>query len=271
MLTRFLEFMNRHLLLLLWIIIPFMAFAQRPVDRVYPWLDSAHSRWFYFSSACRPFGLVSLFPDNRTDEDWDSGYRYEVDSIQEFSHVHEWQLAGVAVMPVSFDLRDKAKLFNDYSSHFLHSKETVRPGYHSVFLEKYKLRAELTATNRVGFHRYTFQDAKQQGVIFDLGKHLGPSGISEGSFVKVNDYEIRGYVVNAPTFRRSRSATVYFSAVFNRPVKEITLQEGAGQRNGVSNFCKPIKRTFVDESGHLLHQRRGCCQKPESGSSRLEF
>lgn len=269
--TRFLKIMNRYLLLLLWIILSFTTFAQRPVDKVYPWLDSAHSRWFYFSSACRPFGMVSLFPDNRTDEDWDSGYRYEVDSIQDFSHVHEWQLAGVAVMPVSFDMRDKAKLFNDYSSHFLHSKETVRPGYHSVFLEKYKLRADLTATNRVGFHRYTFQNAKQQGIIFDLGKHLGPSDISEGGFVKVSDSEIRGYVVNAPTFRRSRSATVYFCASFNCPVKEIIMQEGAEQRNGISKWSGKkgvVLLTFANQTKEPLLMKVSISYTSEEGAAK---
>ena len=256
--------------LVLLVLVSFTTFAQRPVDKVYPWLDSTHSRWFYFSSACRPFGMVSLFPDNRTDEDWDSGYRYEVDSIQNFSHVHEWQLAGVAVMPVSFDMRNKAKLFNDYSSHFLHSKESVRPGYHSVFLEKYKLRAELTATNRVGFHRYTFQNAKQHGIIFDLGKHLGPSDISEGCFVKVSDYEIRGYVVNAPTFRRNRSATVYFCAVFNRPVKEIILQEGAEQRTEVSKWSGKkgvILVTFANQLKKSLLMKVGISYTSEEGAA----
>src|ERR1035437_4800809 len=84
-----------------------MVFAQqRPVDLVYPQLDAAHSRWFFFSSACRPFGMVSLFPDNNIGAEWESGYRYSIDTIQCFSHIHEWQLAGVAVMPVAFNEDD---------------------------------------------------------------------------------------------------------------------------------------------------------------------
>src|SRR5438067_13903441 len=75
---------------------------KRPVDLVYPLLDAAHSRWFYFSSACRPFGMVSLFPDNNISGEWESGYRYAEDTIRDFSHIHEWQLSGVAVMPVRF-------------------------------------------------------------------------------------------------------------------------------------------------------------------------
>jgi len=248
----------------------FLLFAQRPVDKVYPWLDSAHSRWFYFSSACRPFGMVSLFPDNRTDEDWDSGYRYEVDSILDFSHLHEWQLAGVAVMPVSFRKREETKLFYDYSSHFLHSKEIVRPGYHSVFLEKYKLRAELTATNRVGFHRYSYPKETEQGVIFDLGKHLGPSDISEGGFIKVNDHEIRGYVVNAPTFRRSRSTTVYFCAVFNHLVKEIMLKEGDQLQKGIGRWSGKkgvMLATFANRSNEPLLMKVGISYTSEEGAA----
>ncbi|HJV77502.1 MAG TPA: GH92 family glycosyl hydrolase [Paludibacter sp.] len=200
-------------------------FAQRPVDLVYPLLDAAHGRWFYFSSACRPFGMVSLFPDNAIAEDWDGGYRYSEDTIRDFSHIHEWQLSGVAVMPVTFSPSEIPGLLNNYSSTFSHKNETVKPGYHSVLLDRYNIKAELSATNRVGLHRYTFPKEKNHGVIFELGGHLGPCDIPEGGFKQVSQYEIRGYMVNGSTIRRVKPAPVYFSAVFNRPIKKIYLQQ----------------------------------------------
>lgn len=200
------------------------SFTQnRPVDKVYPYLDAAHSRWFYFSSACHPFGMVSLFPDNKIDGEWESGYRYSVDTIRDFSHIHEWQLSGVAVMPVTFTDSSLQSVMTDYSSVFSHQKEEVSPGYHSVILDRFHIKAELTASNRVGVHRYTFPSGEKRGIIFQLGGHLGPSDIPEGGFTQISPNEIRGYVINAPTMRRPKPAIVYFCAAFNKPLKTIHL------------------------------------------------
>lgn len=201
------------------------AVAQRPVDLVYPLLDAAHSRWFYFSSACRPFGMVSLFPDNQIDEDWDSGYRYEVDTIRDFSHIHEWQLSGVAVMPVTYENEEVQSVMNNCASKFSHDNETVSPGYHSVFLGRYGIKAELTATNRVGVHRYSFPEGQNRGIIFQLSGHLGPSDILQGGFTQTGKCEISGYMINEATSRRPKQAPVYFIAVFNQPIRTIYLQQ----------------------------------------------
>jgi predicted alpha-1,2-mannosidase len=220
----------KKLLGIIWIVVSLSGYAARPVDMVYPLLDAAHSRWFFFSSACHPFGMVSLFPDNNIDEDWDGGYRYDEDTIRDFSHIHEWQLSGVAVMPVTFNTNELPDLLRNYSSEFSHKNETVVPGYHSVMLDRYKIRAELTATNRVGLHRYFFpndNNKKTPGVIFELGGHLGPCDIPNGGFEQLNKYEIKGYIVNGATIRRIKPIVVYFSAAFNRPIKKICLlQDG---------------------------------------------
>ncbi len=216
---------------------------QEPVDMVYPQMGSAWSRWFYFSSACRPFGMVSLFPDTKIDGAWKSGYRYDVDTIRDFSHIHNWQLSGVAVMPVTFSADNMEPVFNDWSSKFSHDKETVKPGYHSVFLERYQVNAELSATNRVGIHRYLFNRGAKQGVIFQLSKQLGPSEMIEGGFEQISDTEIKGFVVNSPTFRRPKLTPVYFSVQFNQPIKKIYLSNA----EGIS-----ISKTWKGQGGNIL-------------------
>ena len=74
-----------------------------PVEFVYPLLDTENSRWFFFASASRPFGMVNLSPDTEVDGAWGSGYRYKVDTIRGFSHIHAWQLSGLSVLPVTID------------------------------------------------------------------------------------------------------------------------------------------------------------------------
>src|SRR5690606_20572775 len=107
---------------------------KMPVDLVYPQLDTENSRWFFFSSACRPFGMVNLSPDTETDGAWGSGYRYKVDSIRGFSHIHAWQLSGLSVMPIDLGKIDMETPQKDYSSSFDHAKEEVSPGYHKLHL-----------------------------------------------------------------------------------------------------------------------------------------
>ena len=77
----------------------------RPVDLVEPLVDSANSRWFFFNSATRPFGMVNLSPDMVINGAWNSGYRYNQDTIRCFSHVHAWQLSAIPVLPTTGPLK----------------------------------------------------------------------------------------------------------------------------------------------------------------------
>src|SRR5690554_1717729 len=98
------------------------------VDLVYPMLDAANSRWFYFSSASRPFGMVNLSPDMVVNGTWGAGYRYHVDTIRCFSHIHAWQFSGVPVMPVTGAFMGHLGPDN-YGSAYSHENEQVFPGY----------------------------------------------------------------------------------------------------------------------------------------------
>jgi predicted alpha-1,2-mannosidase len=245
--------------------------VKDPVDLVYPLLDAANSRWFYFSSACRPFGLVSLFPDNNVSGDWNGGYRYNIDTVKDFSHVHEWQLSGVATMPVVYDAGELPGLFRDYASHFSHQSEVVRPGYHKVILDRYGIGAELTATSRAGFHRYRFPSGKQKGVLFELcGTVLGPSKMIEGGFVQTSDTEIRGYMANGPTGRRPKTYNVYFSAVFNQPIKKIWLWDNGVIKEGIKNWDGKRGKIIVelaDQASKSVLMKVGVSYTSEAGAA----
>jgi predicted alpha-1,2-mannosidase len=248
------------------------AFNQdRPVDLVYPYLDAAHSRWFFFSSACRPFGMVSLFPDNAINGEWESGYRYASDTIKDFSHIHEWQLSGVAVMPVTFTKENIQNVLVDYSSAFSHENEIISPGYHSVVLSRYQISAELTATERVGVHRYSFPKGEQTGVIFQLGGSLGPSAIPEGGYIQMSRFEIRGYMVNGPTIRRPKNTPVYFSAVFNRPIRKIYLEQSGKISENIKQWKGnkgKILVEFENSTTKPLLMKVGVSFTSEEGASR---
>jgi predicted alpha-1,2-mannosidase len=183
---------------------------------VYPHLDSENSRWFFFSSASRPFGMVNLSPDTELDGAWGSGYRYAKDSIYCFSHIHAWQLSGIPVLPVNGEF--KAHLGKQYyRSKYSHDNETVKPGYHAVLLETYGIKAELTSTTRVGFHRYHFPANEESYILLDLSLVLGPSGTLKGKAEKMSDTEISGYALMDKTVRRPKSTYVYYCIQFDTP------------------------------------------------------
>lgn len=196
------------------------------VDLVEPLVDAANSRWFFFNSATRPFGMVNLSPDMIINGAWNSGYRYNEDTIRAFSHIHAWQLSGIPVFPTTGEC--SGHLGADvYGSVYSHENETVRPGYHQVLLEDYGINVELTSTKRVGFHRYTFPASQQSNILFDFSTFLGPCDTDSALIRKVSDTEIEGYAVMAPTRRRPKPAWVHFVARLDRPFDHLN-----GWQNG---------------------------------------
>lgn len=186
------------------------------VDLVEPLVDAANSRWFFFNSATRPFGMVNLSPDMIINGAWNSGYRYNEDTIRAFSHIHAWQLSGIPVFPSTGECRGYQGA-DVYGSSYSHENETVRPGYHQVMLEDYGINVELTSTKRVGFHRYTFPAAKQSNIQFDFSTFLGPCDTDSALVRKVSNTEIEGYAVMAPTRRRPKPVWVHFVARVDQP------------------------------------------------------
>ncbi|TWO34640.1 glycoside hydrolase family 92 protein [Seonamhaeicola sediminis] len=195
---------------------------------VYPHLDTENSRWFFFSSACRPFGMVNLSPDNEIDGAWGSGYRYKTDTIKGFSHIHGWQISGVSVMPVTLSDANTKTVFKDFYSKFSHDNETVTPGYHSLKLQRYDIKTELTSTTRVGFHKYTFPENTKNAVLFNLNTILGPSDNAQGELRQISDTEFAGSVVATPTHRRPQEFKVFFRVSLDIPVTELQKDEATG-------------------------------------------
>ncbi len=217
--------------------------SNRPVDLVYPQLDSENSRWIFFSSASRPFGMVNLSPDNHINGDWGSGYRYGVDTIRGFSHLHEWQISGLLVMPVTIPKVIHESLFTDFSSKYSHANETVKPGYHSVLLDRYSVKAELTATSRVGFHRYQFPANSSPGIIIYLNGEIGPCINKSGTLQKQGPRTLKGSVVNAATRRRPKDFMVFFQVDFNTDIKIVEKDPKTG--NYLITFDLPADKQLL--------------------------
>jgi len=132
-----------------------------------------------FPGATVPFGAVQLSPDTYDDGcDWCAGYHRSDSSIMGFSHTHLsgtgcGDLLDILVMPRTGDVKLEPGTREDpesgYRSRFSHDDEATEPGYYSVLLKDTGIHAELTATERTGFHQYTFPaQAQNAHFVVDL-------------------------------------------------------------------------------------------------------
>ncbi|PQV48962.1 putative alpha-1,2-mannosidase [Jejuia pallidilutea] len=211
--------------------------------KVYPLLDSENSRWFFFSSASRPFGMVNLSPDTEIDGAWGSGYRYKTDTIKGFSHIHAWQMSGISVMPVTITDSNKKNIYNDFYSKFSHKTEKVTPGYHYLELDRYQITSELTSTTRVGFHKYNFPKNTQAAILFNLNTKLGPCKNIDGELTKISENELVGKLVMEATIRRPKPFTVYFKAKLNTDIA--SLEKDIKTGNYLVNLVNPKDKVLM--------------------------
>jgi len=137
-----------------------------PADYVDVFKGTAHSRWMIAPGPWMPFGMVKLAPDNQP-QTWCAGYEYTHEYIDCFSHIHEWTMGGLGMMPTVGPLRTKPGLdCTGYSSRFDKSTERAGTGFYEVLLKDTGIRAELTATTRASLQRYTFPASDSARVIF---------------------------------------------------------------------------------------------------------
>ncbi|MEM1135404.1 MAG: GH92 family glycosyl hydrolase [Bacteroidota bacterium] len=212
-------------------------------ELVYPHLDSVNSRWFFFNSATRPFGMINLSPDTDTEGTWGSGYLYNSDTIRGFSHVHAWQLSGVSLLPVgNLELSDRVNYFSPFS----HENETVKPGYHKVLLERYNITAELTSTLRVGFHKYTFNNSGKKQIILNLGGNLGPSEMIAGEVKVTGTNTLVGKVVNGATRRRPHDTPIFFAIKLNQKIASLDGWVGQQTYSNVGELSGKNSGVFIN-------------------------
>jgi predicted alpha-1,2-mannosidase len=146
-----------------------------PADYVNTLIGAAHSRWMIAPGPWMPFSMVKLSPDNQN-RGWQAGYQPSFESVGVFSHVHEWTMAGLGMLPVTGPLKtnigdqsELAKPADAYRSAIDKTTEEAPLGYYKVKLTDYDITAELTATTRCGFQRYTYPNGTADArILIDL-------------------------------------------------------------------------------------------------------
>lgn len=219
-----------------------------------------------FPGAATPHGMVQLSPDTRT-LGWDAcaGYHYSDSSILGFSHTH---LSGTGIgdygdilfMPFTGDVSLNAGTEDDpdsgFRSRFDKNSEKASPGYYSVELTDDDILAELTATTRVGIHRYTFPKDDKAGILIDFTHTIHGHQNPLHEVEVINDREIRGLKV---TSGWAKNHIVYFAARYSEPfVSEIYVGGQKVENSGrVSGKDIKVKLNFDNENTNELIAKVG--------------
>lgn len=202
---------------------------------VNPNIGTVHSRWFVYTPASVPFGMAKLGASTNGTygnvQGWEAvGYEDTHTSIDGFPCFHEFQVGGLSLMPVNGEVKTTpARLENPqdgWRSTFDKSDEEAHPGYYSVLLKDYGIRAELTATKRVGFQRYTFPASESSHIIFNVGNREGESGNVRDSYAVCDGNVVSGYIVTEPEYvkKYQSGATVcmYFYATLSKAPESVS-------------------------------------------------
>ncbi len=225
-------------------------FAQDILSYVHPNIGTAHSRWFFYTPAALPHGMAKLAPSTNghygNHSGWEAvGYDARQNSIEGFVQFHEWQVGGVSIMPATGELKVKpGKLETPdegYRSRFNRKNEIAEPGYYKVLLDDYNITAELTATKRVGFHKYTFPKSDQARIILDIGNVQGESGpVTDASVRMIDDTHFEGFVTTNPkyvqTYDKGGRVSMYFwGEVSRKPLSTGAFNDSGIQQNASSS------------------------------------
>ena len=225
-----------------------------------------------FPGACVPFGIVQLSPDTDTIPhnvngvyqakayEYCAGYQYHDKTIVGFSHTHmsgtgHADLGDILIMPATGPLKLNPGTADDpdsgYRSRFTHDTEKATPGYYEVKLDDYGVKAQLTATQRVGVHKYTFPADKEGRIILDLNHGIyNYDGKTLWATLRVeNDTLLTGYRI---TNGWARTNYTYFAISLSQPIKNYGYKDR--QRIMYNGWWRkfPVNENFPEMAGRKL-------------------
>ncbi len=190
--------------------------------------------------------MVKLSPDNQK-TGWKAGHEYHIKNIAGFNFVHDYHITGFYVMPMCGKIQtqpgpeDKPDL--GYRSRISNKTEKARPGYYSVMLDDYGIKAEVSATTRTGIQRYTFPESNDATILFDLDiPYENKAKVLGAKAAKVSNTEIEGSIqfidqhIMGQTIWLRNDYMLHFVARFDKPFKSFGAWQGELVRDGVNEF-----------------------------------
>ena len=206
----------------------FSAQAQKFTDYVDPMIGSG-GHGHVFVGASVPYGAVQVGPSNFFKGwDWCSGYNYRDSAIIGFPQLHLsgtgiGDLGDVLIMPymgaVKLQKGKETERFSGYASQFSHDNETAKAGYYKVKLDDYNIDVELSASERVAFHKYTFPQGENARIIIDLKEGLNDKSVD--TYIELADkYTIKGYRSSEGWAKKQQ---VFFAITSSVPITDFSI------------------------------------------------
>jgi len=194
-----------------------------------------------YPGATVPFGMLQVSPDNGISSwDWCSGYHYSDSITIGFSHLHLsgtgiGDLSDIRLMPINkkVDLAAEVKTRDDvpYKSLYAHNQEIASPGYYSVQLKDFNIKAELTSSLRTGFHKYTYASNDTQSVVIDLGFAINWDKTTASKISVLDKNTISGYRHSTGWAKNQK---VFFVAQFSKPIEKYELLNDGSYKSDVT-------------------------------------
>lgn len=198
--------------------------TEKPVSYVDPFIGTG-GHGHTFLGVTTPFGAVQIGPNNiNKGWDWCSGYHYSDSILIGFSHLHLngtgcSDTGDLLFMPYTGKEETQPGTqenpLSGYASRYTKDLEKALPGYYEVILKSHQVKVELTASDRVAFHRYTFPENVEKHVMINLKDANGDDRPTDTYLEQVNDSVVRGYRYSSGW---SKKQQIYFAAVFSQPV-----------------------------------------------------
>ena len=198
--------------------------AQNYTDFVDPRIGTG-DHGHVFAGANVPFGMVNAGPTQiKSGWDWCSGYHESCDTIVGFAQTHLSgtgcsDLGDIALMPTQGNVELTRE---GIASKYSHARETLRPGYYQVMLERFGINTEITATRRTALYRFTYPKQGDERLIVDLQNGVGDRMMS-GNLTRLNDTTFVGYRISHGWADVQHA---YFAFIVNRPALKNVKKKG---------------------------------------------
>lgn len=191
------------------------------VSFVNPYVESARGRYFAVITGNQPFGMIGAAPLTRNKNQYGGGYNYNSTDVLGFPQIHCWMLSGLTLMPATGKI-DPTLGEQHWKSSFSHDGEIVQPGYHRLYLEKYKLWVEQTATDRVSFYRLTYTEEDLSAILLNLGGYVATSTMVNAHVNKTGTDELTGYFdTQGRLWGGPEVVRIFFVARFDKPFDSV--------------------------------------------------
>ena len=213
------------------------------VSYVDPTIETGRGRWFFCTPGSRPFGMICASAYTRNKNQGGGGYNYNSTEILGFAQIHAWIMSGINIMPTTGEVNPNLGE-KEWKSSFSHETETIEPGYHKLFLDRYKTQVEYTSTDRVAFYRLKYREAARAKLLLQLGGFVGAASYVDGKAKVVSPTRIEGsHGMTDRLWGGPKLSHVYFVAELDRPILCMDGWKGAEEKlSNIKEYSNPIPK-----------------------------